>query len=100
MWKHTNKNEHKNSNWLSKHFRKKPINIKKHFSRTSSIHSYPTRSLTDQHFSVQNSRLDVQKKAFWHIGIKTQNEILPNDFKMLSKKAFSKKTLKLHYLTF
>ena len=58
--------------------RKKPINIMKHFSRTSSIHSYPTRC----------------------VGVKTQNEILPNDFKMLSKKAFSEKNLKLHYLTF
>ena len=50
----------------------------KHFSRTSSIHSYPTRC----------------------VGVKTMNEILPNDFKMLSKKAFSKKNLKLHYLIF
>ena len=72
----------------------------KHFSRTSSIHSYPTRFSACQHFSVKNSRLDVQKKAFWRVGVKTRNEILPNDFKMLSKKAFSKKKLKVELFDF
>ena len=49
---------------------------------------------------LTNSRLDVQKKAFWRVGIKTRNEILPNDFKMLSKKAFSKKKLKVELFDF
>ena len=66
-----------------------PTNILNLFSRTSSIHSYNTRSSTSENFYIKKSRLDVQKDAFSRVGAKIWNEI-PNYLKKLSKKAFKK----------
>ena len=66
-----------------------PTNILNLFSRTSSIHSYNTRSSTSEKFYIKKSRLDVQKDALSWVGAKIWNEI-PNYLKKLSKKAFKK----------
>ena len=70
-----------------------PTNIMRLFTRTSSIHTYATRSSTSQHFYVKNSRLNILKKAFSRVGVKTWNEI-PHDLKTLSKKPFKKEIKK------
>ena len=53
------------------------------FSKTSSSHTFATRSSTSQQFYVKNSRLDVQKKkkTFSRVGVKTWSAI-PNDLKL------------------
>ena len=74
--------------------RNAPINILNLFSRTSNSHHYSTRSSTSnsKHFYIKKkSRLDIQKKAFSRVGAKIWND-MPNSFKIISKKTFSKKS--------
>ena len=45
-----------------------PLNILKLFQKTSSIHSYKTRSSTSENFYVQSTRLEIHKHSFSRFG--------------------------------
>ena len=47
-----------------------PLNILKLFQKTSSIHSYKTRSSTSENFYVQSTRLEIHKHSFSRFGVK------------------------------
>ena len=52
-----------------------PDNILKLFSRISSVHTYKTRASTSEHFYTKESRLNVKRNAFSHVGVKIWNGI-------------------------
>ena len=60
-----------------------PLNIVHLFKKTSSIHSYYTRSSTSGF-----SRLEIQKHSFSRLGVKLWNEI-PSHITDLPKKTFT-----------
>ena len=64
-----------------------PINIRNLFTKTSSVHSYNTRSSTSDNFYIKASRLEIQKNAFSRIGAKLWNQI-PSSLRKLPKKSF------------
>ena len=64
-----------------------PINIRNLFTKTSSVHSYNTRSSTSNNFYIKPSKLEIQKNAFSRIGAKLCNEI-PSSLRELPKKSF------------
>ena len=64
-----------------------PLNIVHLFEKTSSIHSYYTRSTTSRKVYVKSFRLEIQKHSFSRLGVKLWNEI-PSYITDLSKKAF------------
>ena len=64
-----------------------PINIRNLFTKTSSVHSYNTRSSTSENFYIKASRLEIQKNAFSRMGAKLWNEI-PSSLRELPKKSF------------
>ena len=73
-----------------------PINIRNLFTKTSSVHSYNTRSSTSENFYIKASRLEIQKNAFSRMGAKLWNEI-PSSLRELPKKSFKlriKQTIK------
>ena len=66
-----------------------PINMLNLFKKTSSIHSYNTRSSTSGNLYVQNSRLEMQKRSFSRLGVRLWNEI-PCHMRDLPKKMFKR----------
>ena len=64
-----------------------PINIRNLFKKTSSVHSYNTRSSTSDNFYIKPSRPEIQENAFSRIGAKLWNEI-PSSMRELPKKSF------------
>ena len=52
-----------------------PDNILKLFSRISSVHTYKTRASTSEHFYTKESRLNVKRNTFSHVGVKIWNGI-------------------------
>ena len=64
-----------------------PINIRNLFTKTSSVHSYNTRSSASENFYIKASRLEIQKNAFSRMGAKLWNEI-PSSLRELPKKSF------------
>ena len=66
---------------------KAPLNILKLFKKTSSVHSYSTRSSTSKNFYVHSTRLEVHKRSLSQFGVKLWNEI-PRGIRDLPKKVF------------
>ena len=64
-----------------------PINIRNLLTKTSSVHSYNTRSSTSENFYIKASRLGIKKTAFSRMGAKLWNEI-PSSLRELPKKSF------------
>ena len=64
------------------------------FQKTSSIHSYNTRSSTSGKFYVKSSRLKIQDNYFSRLGVKLWNEI-PRYITDLPKKIFKRVLRKL-----
>ena len=64
------------------------------FQKTSSIHSYNTRSSTSGKFYVKSSRLKIQDNSFSRLGVKLWNEI-PRYITDLPKKIFKRVLRKL-----
>ena len=52
-----------------------PLNIRNLFTKTTSVHSFNTRSSTSENFYIKASRLEIQKNAFSRMGAKLWNEI-------------------------
>ena len=50
---------------------KAPLNTQKLFPKTSSVHTYKTRSSTSGNFYVQSTRLEIHKRSFFQIWRKT-----------------------------
>lgn len=67
-----------------------PPNILNFFTRTSSVHSYNTRSSTSGNLYPNKSRLQLHKHAFSSVGIKLWNEI-PKQLRELPKRIFKRK---------
>lgn len=65
-----------------------PSNIRNLFTKTSSVHSYNTRSSTSENFYIKASRLEIQKNAFSGMGAKLWNEI-PSSLRELPEKSFT-----------
>ena len=70
--------------------RKVPSNILNLFSDTTSIHSYNTRSSSENKFYIKKSRLEIQKRAFSRVRAKIWNE-MPASLRELPKKHFQTK---------
>ena len=66
-----------------------PSNILDLFIKTSHVHSYNTRSSTSQNYYQKFSWLEVQNKAFSHVGPRLLNE-LPARMRSLPMKTFEK----------
>ena len=64
------------------------------FQKTSSIHSYNTRSSTSGKFYVKSSRLKIQDNSFSRLGVKLWNDI-PRYITDLPKKIFKRVLRKL-----
>ena len=71
---------------------KAPANMLNLFQKTSSIHSYNTRSSTSGKFCVESSRLEIQNNSFSRLGVMPWNEI-PRYITDLPKKT-SKRVLR------
>ena len=69
-------------------------NMLKLFHKTSSIHSYNTRSSMSEKFYVKSSRLEIQNNSFSRLGVKLWNEI-PRYITDLPKKTFKRVLRKL-----
>ena len=52
-----------------------PVNILNLFQNTSDIHSYNTRSSKSNNFYIKQSKLEIQRKSFSHVGVKWWNEV-------------------------
>ena len=72
---------------------KAPANMLNLFQKTSSIHSYNTRSSMSGKFYVKSSRLELQN-SFSRLGVKLWNEI-PRYITDLPKKTFKRVLHKL-----
>ena len=66
-----------------------PTNLFISFEKTSTIHSYHTRSSTSGNFHVKSSKLEIHKNSLSRFGVKLWNEI-PCHIRDLPKKKFSK----------
>ena len=66
-----------------------PPNLLNLFEKTSTIHSYNTRSSTSGNFHVKSSKLKIQKNSLSRFGVKLWNEI-PCHIRDLPKKEFTK----------
>ena len=66
-----------------------PTNLYNFFEKTSTIHSYQTRSSTSGDFHVKRSKLEIHKNALSRSGVKLWNEI-PCHVRGLPKKKFTK----------
>ena len=64
------------------------------FQKTSSIHSYNTRSSMSGKFYVKSSRLEIQNNSFSRLGVKLWNEI-PRYITDLRKNIFRRVLRKL-----
>ena len=60
-----------------------------HLKKTSTIHSYHTRSSTSGNFHVKSSKLEIHKNSLSRFGVKLWNEI-PCQIRDLPKKKVSK----------
>ena len=67
-----------------------PVNILNIFQNTSDIHSYNTRSSKSNNFYIKQSKLEIQRKSFSHVGVKWWNEV-PSCIRELPKRAFKKR---------
>ena len=67
-----------------------PSNISKLFIHVRDIHSYETRSSTNDNYYSRFSRLNTQKDSFSRVGVRLWNQI-PSATRNLSKKKFQKK---------
>ena len=67
-----------------------PINICNLFTKTSSVHSYDTRSSTSENFYIIASRLEIQKNPFLRMCAKLWNGI-PSSLRELPKRSFKLK---------
>ena len=56
---------------------------------TTSIHSYNTRSSSENKFYIKKSRLEIQKRAFSRVGAKIWNE-MPASLRELPKGRFTR----------
>jgi hypothetical protein len=70
-------------------YRAAPVNIVNLFQNTSDIHSYNTRSSKSNNFYIKQSKLEIQRKSFSHVGVKWWNEV-PSCIRELPKRAFKK----------
>ena len=66
-----------------------PTNLFNLFEKTSTIHSYHTRSSTSGNFHVNSSNLEIHKNSLSRFGVKLLNEI-PCHIRDLPKKKFTK----------
>ena len=66
-----------------------PTNFFNSFEKTSTIHSYHTRSSTSGNFHVKSSKLEKHKNSLPRFGVKLWNEI-PCDIRDLPKNKFMK----------
>ena len=66
-----------------------PPNLLNLFQKTSTIHSYNTRSSTSGNFHVKSSKLEIQKNSLSRFDVKLWNEI-PCHIRDLPKKEFTK----------
>ena len=66
-----------------------PTNLFNLFEKTSTIHSYHTRSSTSGNFHVKSSKLEIHKNSLSRFGVKLWNEI-PCHIRDLPKKKFTK----------
>ena len=66
-----------------------PTNLFNLFEKTSTIHSYHTRSSTSGNFHVKSSKLETHKNSLSRFGVKLWNEI-PCHIRDLPKKKFTK----------
>ena len=71
-----------------------PLNILKLFQKTSSIHTYNTRSSTSGNFYVESTRLEIHKHSFSRFGVKLWNKI-PCSLRNLPKKEFKREIRRL-----
>ena len=66
-----------------------PTNLFISFEKTSTIHSYHTRSSTSGNVHVKSLKLEIHKNSLSRFGVKLWNEI-PYHIRDLSEKKFSK----------
>ena len=74
--------------------KKTPANMLNLFQKTSSIHSYNTRSSMSGKFYVKSSRLEIQNNSFSRLAVKLWNEI-PRYKADLPEKTFKRVLRKL-----
>ena len=66
-----------------------PTNLLNLFEKTSTIHSYYTRSSSSGNFHVKSSKLEIHKNSLPRFAVKLWNEI-PCHIRDLPKKKFTK----------
>ena len=66
-----------------------PTNLLNLFEKTSTIHSYYTRSSSSGNFHVKSSKLEIHKNSLSRFGVKLWNE-MPCHIRDLPKKKFRK----------
>ena len=66
-----------------------PTNLLNLFEKTSTIHSYYTRSSSSGNFHVKSSKLEIHKHSLSRFGVKLRNEIHCH-IRDLPKKKFTK----------
>jgi hypothetical protein len=77
-----------------------PVNILNLFQNTSDIHSYNTRSSKSNNFYIKQSKLEIQRKSFSHVGAKWWNEVPSCIRELQKKKAFKKRILQGYVVSF